>query len=106
MLTKQKQKPKSKFFSFLLIFFLCCLIGTSIGLGLFYSNAEITPDIEVIAEVATKTTTGISAVIHHIISYLSSEEFTKFLPTLQGIITTVAASLGIIMTVKNLRKKD
>lgn len=98
-------KKKSNFFSIVLILFLCCLIGISIGLGLFYSKIQIIPPSD-ISEITTEATKTVSNVFENVFSFLSSEKFTKFLPTLQGIITTVAASLGIIVTIKNLRKKN
>jgi len=104
---KKPVKRKSRFLSFLLIFFLCALIGISIGLGLYYTNnTDIKPDIHAIAQVAQDTSTNITSIIEGVVTYFTSEEFRKFLPTLQGIITTVAAVLGIIATVKNLKKKD
>jgi len=73
-------------------------------LGLFYSKTQIPPvDITEITNEATET---VSNVFENVFSFLSSEKFTKFLPTLQGIITTVAASLGIIVTIRNLKKKN
>jgi len=92
---KSKSVKKSKFLSFFLIFFFCCLIGISVGLAFYYNIFSY----DVVKEVTLNTTSIV-------INYLSSEQFVKLLPTLQAIVTTIAASLGIIATIRNLRKKD
>ena len=86
-----------RFLQFLLIVFILALIGMSIGFLIVYLNLTNT--------VLEFDTNSILGWLSNTMKYLRSGELTKHLPFIQSIVTTISGFLGIIVVVKQLKKK-
>jgi hypothetical protein len=103
--SRKPEKRPRKVLAWFLVFLLVTLFGVSLGFAAVSFNiaedGTLSPALQAVQDMSG----SLGPFLSDLIEKLHSETIPKWMPTIQVLLTTTATTLGIIATIKTLRRK-